>query len=201
MLGHDCRIGYFYFHQHLTNKATYLLIGELLMTFFVIAHSIMIVCYTGITYFVWRGWKRNKLEKKFNTAIRQSAQLLAESVEDQIKRNEKLVAEAKSQIAMAMAAMEADMATSSPSPYDLPSDPEEMINDPGMLASIITAIVIKYGDMRIGMKDMMSLTEDHSISIYIDTGSKEMVLSTEHDLGDRFSYVNFSNSDEDETYH
>ena len=168
------------------------------MTFFVIVHSIMVVCYAGMTYFIWRGWKRNALEKKFNTAIRQSAQLLAESVEDQIARNEKLVAEAKSQIAMAMAAMEADMAAAA---YDPPQDIDDMLNDPGMLASIITAIIVKYGDMRIGMSDMMSLDEDQSISIYVDTASKEMVLSTQHDLGDKTSYINFSNPSDDETYH
>jgi hypothetical protein len=158
----------------------------------------MVVCYAGMTYFIWRGWKRNALERKFNTAIRQSAQLLAESVEDQIARNEKLVAEAKSQIAMAMAAMEADMAAAA---YDPPQDIDDMLNDPGMLASIITAIIVKYGDMRIGMSDMMSLDEDQSISIYVDTASKEMVLSTQHDLGDKTSYINFSNPGDDETYH
>jgi len=168
------------------------------MTFFVTVHSIMIVCYAGMTYFLWRGWKRNALERKFNTAIRESAQLLAESVEDQIKRNENLVAEAKSQIAMAMAAMEADMATAA---YDPPRDIDDMLNDPGMLGSIITAIIVKYGDMRIGMSDMMSLNEDQSISIYVDTASKEMVLSTQHDLGDKTSYINFSNPGDDETYH
>ena len=168
------------------------------MTFFVIVHSIMVVCYAGMTYFIWRGWKRNNLERKFNTAIRQSAQLLAESVEEQIARNEKLVAEAKSQIAMAMAAMEADMAAAA---YDPPQDIDDMLNDPGMLASIITAIIVKYGDMRIGMSDMMDLDEDQSISIYVDTASKEMVLSTQHDLGDKTSYINFSNPNDDETYH
>ena len=168
------------------------------MTFFVIVHSIMVVCYAGMTYFLWRGWKRNALERKFNTAIRESAQLLAESVEDQIERNEKLVAEAKSQIAMAMAAMEADMAMAA---HDPPQDIDDMLNDPGMLASIITAIIVKYGDMRIGMSDMMSLDEDQSISIYVDTASKEMVLSTQHDLGDKTSYINFSNPGDDETYH
>ena len=168
------------------------------MTFFVIVHSIMVVCYAGMTYFIWRGWKRNALERKFNTAIRQSAQLLAESVEDQIKRNEKLVAEAKSQVTMAMAAMEADMAAAA---YNPPQDIDDMLNDPGMLASIITAIIVKYGDMRIGMSDMMSLDEDQSISIYVDTASKEMVLSTQHDLGDKTSYINFSNPGDDETYH
>ena len=168
------------------------------MTFFVTVHSIMIVCYACMTYYLWHGWKRNALERKFNTAIRESAQLLAESVEDQIARNEKLVAEAKSQIAMAMAAMEADMAAAA---YDPPRDTEDMLNDPGMLASIITAIIVKYGDMRIGMKDMMDLDEDQNISIYIDTGSKEMVLSTQHDLGDKTSYINFSNPSDDETYH
>lgn len=168
------------------------------MSFFVIVHSIMVVCYAGMTYYIWRGWKRNALERKFNTALRNSAIALVEDMQDEIARNEKLVAEAKSQIAMAMTAMEADMASAA---YNPPQDADDMLNDPGMLGSIINAIIVKYGDMRIGMSDMMQLDEDQSISIYIDTASKEMVLSTQHDLGDKISFINFSNPKDDETYH
>jgi len=168
------------------------------MSFFVIVHSIMVVCYAGMTYYIWRGWKRNALERKFNTALRNSAIALVEDMQDEIARNEKLVAEAKSQIAMAMTAMEADMASAA---YNPPQDVDDMLNDPGMLGSIINAIIVKYGDMRIGMSDMMQLDEDQSISIYIDTASKEMVLSTQHDLGDKISFINFSNPKDDETYH
>jgi hypothetical protein len=168
------------------------------MTFFVIVHSIMIVCYASMTYYIWRGWKRNALERKFNTALRNSAIALVEDMQDEIARNEKLVAEAKSQVAMAMTAMEADMASAA---YNPPQDVDDMLNDPGMLGSIINAIIVKYGDMRIGMSDMMQLDEDQSISIYIDTASKEMVLSTQHDLGDKISFINFSNPKDDETYH
>jgi len=158
----------------------------------------MVVCYASMTYFIWRGWSRNALEKKFNTALRNSAIALVEDMQDEIARNEKLVAEAKSQIAMAMTAMEADMASAA---YNPPQDVDDMLNDPGMLGSIINAIIVKYGDMRIGMSDMMQLDEDQSISIYIDTASKEMVLSTQHDLGDKISFINFSNPKDDETYH
>ena len=168
------------------------------MSFFVIVHSIMVVCYAGMTYYIWRGWNRNALERKFNTALRNSAIALVEDMQDEIARNEKLVAEAKSQIAMAMTAMEADMASAA---YNPPQDVDDMLNDPGMLGSIINAIIVKYGDMRIGMSDMMQLDEDQSISIYIDTASKEMVLSTQHDLGDKISFINFSNPKDDETYH
>jgi len=168
------------------------------MSFFVIVHSIMVVCYASMTYYIWRGWKRNALERKFNTALRNSAIALVEDMQDEIARNEKLVAEAKSQIAMAMTAMEADMASAA---YNPPQDVDDMLNDPGMLGSIINAIIVKYGDMRIGMSDMMQLDEDQSISIYIDTASKEMVLSTQHDLGDKISFINFSNPKDDETYH
>ena len=164
------------------------------MTFFVIVHSIMVVCYAGMTYFIWRGWKRNNLERKFNTAIKESAQLLAESVEDQVARNEKLVAEAKSQVAAAMAAVRADMS-------DYRTDPSDMMADPAMLSTILTAIVIKYGEMRLGMEDVMLSDENEYISVYVDTGTKEMVLSTQHNLGDMVSYINFSDSADDETYH
>ena len=69
------------------------------MSFFVIVHSIMIVCYVGMTYFIWRGWKDNQLEKKFNTALRNSAIAIVADMQKEIDKNENLVAEAKRQVA------------------------------------------------------------------------------------------------------
>ena len=164
------------------------------MSFFVIVHSIMVVCYAGMTYYIWRGWKDNQLEKKFNTALRNSAIALVEDMQLEIDKNEKLVAEAKSQVAAAMAAVRADMTAHQ-------TDPNDLMADPAMLSTILTAIVIKYGEMRLGMKDVMLSDENEYVSVYVDTGTKEMVLSTKHDLEGGVSYFTQTGPDDDETYH
>ena len=167
------------------------------MSFFVIVHSIMVVCYAGMTYHIWRGWKDNQLEKKFNVALRNSAIAIVEDMQDEIDKNEKLVAKAKAQVAAAMAAVKADMSPLDPKLHD----PTDIMNDPALLGSILTAIVVKYGDMRLGVKDMILTEESEYVSVYVDTGTKEMVLSTEHDLEGDTSYFNFTNPSDDETYH
>jgi hypothetical protein len=169
------------------------------MTLFIVAHSTMILCYVFISFFIWRGWKENQLEKQFNVALRNSAIALAEDAQAQIDRNEKLVAEAKKQVSMAMAAMQADMSYTA-RPPGAPSD-IDMLNDPAMLATILTAVVMKYGDMRLGMEDMGPIDEDGYVSVYVDTATKEMVLSTKHDLEGDVSFYNFGDPGDDETYH
>ena len=167
------------------------------MSFFVIVHSIMVVCYAGMTYHIWRGWKDNQIEKKFNVALRNSAIAIVEDMQDEIDKNEKLVAKAKEQVAAAMAAVKADMSSLDSELHD----PTDIMNDPALLGSILTAIVVKYGDMRLGVKDMILTEESEYVSVYVDTGTKEMVLSTEHDLEGDTSYFNFTNPSDDETYH
>ena len=164
------------------------------MSFFVIVHSIMVVCYAGMTYYIWRGWKDNQIEKKFNVALRNSAIALVEDIQDEIDKNEKLVAEAKSQVAAAMSAVKADMS-------DFGSDPTDMMSDPALLSTILAAIVVKYGEMRLGMEDVMLSDGNDYVSVYVDTRTKEMVLSTKHDLEGTVSYFTQTGPDDDETYH
>jgi len=154
----------------------------------------MVVCYAGMTYYIWRGWKDNQLEKKFNTALRNSAIALVEDMQLEIDKNEKLVAEAKSQVAAAMSAVKADMS-------DFGSDPTDMMSDPALLSTILAAIVVKYGEMRLGVEDVMLSDGNDYVSVYVDTGTKEMVLSTKHDLGGSVSYFTQTGPDDDETYH
>jgi len=164
------------------------------MSLLVIAHATIIVCYAFATFFLWRGWKDNQLEKKFNVALRNSAIALVEDMQLEIDKNEKLVAEAKSQVAAAMSALRADKS-------DYKTDPSDMLADPAMLSTILTAIVVKYGEMRLGMEDVMLSDENEYVSVYVDTGTKEMVLSTKHDLEDVVSYFTQTGPDDDETYH
>ena len=164
------------------------------MSLFVIAHTTIIVCYLFATFFLWRGWKDNQLEKKFNVALRNSAIALVEDIQEEIDKNEKLVAKAKAQVAAATASLKADMS-------DFGSDPNDMMADPAMLGTILTAIVFKYGEMRLGMEDVMLSDGNDFVSVYVDTRTKEMVLSTKHDLEDGVSYFSQMGADDDETYH
>jgi len=164
------------------------------MSLLVIAHATIIVCYLFATFFLWRGWKDNQLEKKFNVALRNSAIALVEDIQEEIDKNEKLVAKAKAQVAAATASLRADMS-------DFGSDPNDMMADPAMLGTILTAIVFKYGEMRLGMEDVMLSDGNDFVSVYVDTGTKEMVLSTKHDLEDGVSYFSQMGADDDETYH
>lgn len=164
------------------------------MSLLVIAHATIIVCYLFATFFLWRGWKDNQLEKKFNVALRNSAIALVEDIQEEIDKNEKLVAKAKAQVAAATASLKADMS-------DFGSDPSDMMADPAMLSTILTAIVFKYGEMRLGMKDVMLSDGNDFVSVYVDTGTKEMVLSTKHDLEGGVSYFSQVGADDDETYH
>ena len=166
------------------------------MSLLVIAHATIIVCYAFATFFLWRGWKDNQLEKKFNVALRNSAIALVDDMQKEIDKNEKLVAKAKEQVAAAMAAVSADATTRA----SLAGDPNDMMEDPALLGSLLTAIIIKYGDVRLGIEDM-ALTEGKDfVSVYVDTKTKEMVLSTKHDLEGSVSFYSLGGTD-DETYH
>ena len=164
------------------------------MSLLVIAHATIIVCYAFATFFIWRGWKDNQLERKFNVALRNSSIALVEDIQEEIDKNEKLVAEAKSQVAAAMAAVRADMS-------DFGTGPNDMMADPAMLSTILAAIVVKYGEMRLGMEDVMLSDGNDYVSVYVDTRTKEMVLSTKHDLEGSVSYFTQTGPDADETYH
>ena len=67
---------------------------------------------------------------------------------------------------------------------------------------MLTAIVTKYGDMRIKMSDIDSLGENAFISVYIDTTAQELILSMEPNLVENKQLVfeKFLKSD-DGTFH
>ena len=60
--------------------------------------------------------------------------------------------------------------------------PGDLLEDPALLATILTAMVIKYGDMKIGMADFDSISKEDYISVYVDTKANELLLSINPDL-------------------
>jgi hypothetical protein len=79
---------------------------------------------------------------------------------------------------------------------------DDLLEDAGLLATMLTAIVTKYGDMRIKMSDIDSLGENAFISVYIDTTAQELILSMEPNLveNNQLVFEKFLKSD-DGTFH
>jgi hypothetical protein len=75
------------------------------------------------------------------------------------------------------------------------------LTSPMMLSTIVTVLVRKFGDMRLSMKDFMIPNEEY-VSVYVDTESRELILSLNHkmDPADPYSMVSFSDPD-DNTFH
>jgi multisubunit Na+/H+ antiporter MnhC subunit len=80
----------------------------------------------------------------------------------------------------------------------------ELLEDPALLATILTAMVIKYGDMKIGMTDFDSIGKEDYISVYIDTAANELLLSINPDLAanaDAAGAFGFYPPVDDNTFH
>jgi len=78
---------------------------------------------------------------------------------------------------------------------------EELMSQPGMLATIVTVLVHKFGDTRLSMKDFM-LSDEAYVSVYVDGDSEEIILSLNSNLESTvdFSMVKFAGND-DNTFH
>ena len=75
------------------------------------------------------------------------------------------------------------------------------MQSPEMLATLVTVLVHRYGDVRLSMNDFM-ISDEAYVSVYVDTTSQEIVLSmnSELSLKDSYSIVNYGNND-DNTFH
>ena len=138
-------------------------------------HLILVLFHIAAFARMWYVWKKNQLDRQM------------------ITENEKLVAKARLQVKEAMAKL-----NGGPS---IPADAVPFHDDAPMLASILTAIVVKQGgDIRLSLSDMSLAEGNDYVSIYIDAEKQEMIFSTDHTKHLDMSLVNFSSSD-DETYH
>ena len=72
---------------------------------------------------------------------------------------------------------------------------------PGMLATLVTVLVYKYGNVRLDLKDFM-IKDNEYVSIYVDTKSQELILSLDHtlDVENDYMLANFADTD-DNTFH
>ena len=83
-----------------------------------------------------------------------------------------------------------------------PMTPNPDLLDPGMLSTLVTVLVNKYGTVNLTVEDFAALSDEEYVSVYVDTTDKTIILSLNHDLGveNPVSMVKFTNAD-DNTYH
>ena len=138
----------------------------------------------------WFQLRRAHKQQEINILLAGAVEELYSTTAKEIQRNKKLVetaAELTKDAKMALGVAEGG----------------ELMEDAGMLATMVTAIVHKYGDIKLGMTDFTSLTDDDFISVYIDTASQDMILSLKQDLASSEADVSFTSygRPDDETFH
>jgi hypothetical protein len=76
------------------------------------------------------------------------------------------------------------------------------LESPQMLSRILTVIIKKYGDLHLVLKDFTNIVEEDYVSVYVDSTSKELILSMNHELSaeDKITMANF-NPPDDNTFH
>ena len=146
-------------------------------------------CIVGVAYVGVLNYRRYKL----NMQMAQDLDVVLRTTLDVVKRNKEGTAELPLTNTQELTVEEL---------YKNVGDPNHDIESPQMLSTILTVIVHKYGTMNISLKDFMNVPEDEYISVYINTISKELILSVDHDIGTKSptTMVNFTNSD-DNTFH
>lgn len=162
-------------------------------------HIILIVVYSVIAILLWQARTLNSkvskellIQKDINETVRLGLKKQANDVIKRIEQNEKLVAEAKKKIAAQTGAIE--LGPDGRVPFD---------QDAPLMASVLTALVVKYGDMALSLDDMRRVTQNDYISVYVDTGTQELILSNDHDMvgaDDLPDLFNLHGGD-DETFH
>jgi ribosomal protein RSM22 (predicted rRNA methylase) len=162
-------------------------------------HIILIVVYSVIAILLWQARTLNLkvskellIQKDVNETVRLGLKKQADDVIKRIEQNEKLVAEAKKKIAAETGAIE--LGPDGRVPFD---------QDAPLMASVLTALVVKYGDMALSLDDMRRVTQNDYISVYVDTGTQELILSNDHDMVDETGLPDLFNihGGDDETFH
>jgi len=158
------------------------------LTFNIVLSGLLVVSIGVALYSGFLNYKRRKL----NMQISDDLEIVLNSTLAMIKENEKIVANTNK-----------EKITHYNDLYNPMSDNNlRDIESPEMLSTILTVIVTKYGDIRLALKDFMKVPDKEYVSVYVDTTSKELILSSDHELVsvESAAMVNFSNPD-DNTFH
>ena len=135
-------------------------------------------------YITYLNYRRRQL----NIQIASDLDVVLKSTMTLIKKNEKIVM--RDQIG--------DLYQAAPKTTDTVKD----LESPQMLSRILTVIIKKYGDLHLLLKDFTNVLDEDYISVYVDSTSKELILSMNHELSpeDKIPMANF-NPPDDNTFH
>jgi len=78
------------------------------------------------------------------------------------------------------------------------------LNDPQVLATLVTVLIHKMGNVRLNVHDFTNVGEEEYVSVYVDSNTHDLVLSLDHSLGTEGSESLVSThykTPDDETYH
>ena len=138
----------------------------------------------------WYHHRRAKMQNEMNILLAGAVEELYATTTKEIERNKKLVEKAQGITDQAKTTLGF-------------AGNGDLMDDPGMLATLVTAIIHKHGDIKLGITDFTDLKDDDFVSVYVDTVSQDLILSLKKDLvsSDEFaSFASFGQTD-DETYH
>ena len=75
------------------------------------------------------------------------------------------------------------------------------LGSPAVLSTLVTVLVRKHGDVRLSLHDFAVPDEEH-VSVYVDTNTKELILSLNHRLEEDQLYSMMAGADSDDnTFH
>jgi hypothetical protein len=142
------------------------------------------------------GWglfrlKRVREQEETSQLINDSIHALYTTTRREIERNKKLVEKATELTAEARASIHPKIGGN-----------VDLMDDPGMLATLVTVMVHKFGDIRLKMSDFEGLGDDDVVSVYVDTTEQDLILSFKRDLAieDPITLSTYTALD-DGTYH
>jgi len=148
--------------------------------------AVFLLVMVGWTFYRIRAVHK---QRELNNFITHNLTDLLAATKEEIAKNHGLIEQAKNLVRKSAAA-------------DLDDLLDNPLQSSEMLASVITVIVGKYGDMRLGLKDFAAISSNDFVSVYIDTQTQDVILSLKEDLvtKDSLTMANFTTSD-DTTYH
>ena len=155
-----------------------------LLNFNLILCGLLFLAIGFTLYTAYLNYRRHRL----NIQIASDLDVVLKSTMTIIKKNEKV----------AMRDQINNLYQASPKTQDTVKD----LESPQMLSRILTVIIKKYGDLHLVLKDFTNIVEEDYVSVYVDSTSKELILSMNHELSaeDKITMANF-NPPDDNTFH
>tara|TARA_R100000808_G_C2068671_1_gene97081 strand:+ start:63 stop:509 length:447 start_codon:yes stop_codon:yes gene_type:complete len=76
---------------------------------------------------------------------------------------------------------------------------DDLFDQPALMATIITVLVNKFGNVRLSLNDFM-ISDEEYVSVYVDGATQEIILSLDHNLAPEAVMTPYTKTD-DTTFH